>query len=218
MENERISDFFKAQTHLFIKQVKNWGEILIGFEAKNKYKVLDSQGMEHGFIVEKGAGILAFFIRWISRSHRPLDVRVYDSKQNEILKYQRPFYFFFSTAHLYDSQDQIIGRIDQKFAIFKKKYQISDHQENVVGEIESGFFKFFQFEIQNRMGQKIGEIKKKWGGLLKEVFADHDTFGLSMNEELDTRTKALIFATAISIDFDYFEDNQGGNSPLQIFD
>ena len=53
----------------------------------------------------------------------------------------------------------------------------------------------------------------------KGIFtSQNDTFGLSMNEELDTRTKALIFATAISIDFDYFEDNQGGNSPLQIFD
>ena len=218
MENETLTEFFKTQTHLFIKQIKNWGEILVGLEAKNKYEVTNMQGENHGYIIEKGSGVLGFIIRMIARSHRPLDVRVYDSKQQEILRYERPFYFFFSTAHLYDNKDQILGTVDQKFAIFKKRYEITDHLGSLRGTIESGFFKFFQFEIEDSSGRKLGEVKKKWGGLLREAFSDHDTFGLSMEESLEPSMKALLFATAISIDFDYFEDNQGGNSPISIFD
>ncbi len=218
MENESLTEFFRAQTHLFIRQIKNWGEILVGVEAKNKYEVSDVSGAKHGFILEKGSGILGFIIRLIARSHRPLDVRVYDSKQQEILRYERPFYFFFSTAYLYDTKDQIVGTVDQKFGILKKRYEITDNLGSVRGRIESGFFKFFQFEIEDIRGQKIGEVKKKWGGLLKEAFTDNDTFGLSMEESLETSTKALLFAAAISIDFDYFEDNQGGGSPIGIFD
>ncbi len=212
-----MQHFFSGTSHIFIKQIKNWGEILIGVEAKNKYVMTDASGNKLGWVIEKSSGIISFFSRLIFRSHRPLDVRVYDSNEVEVLRFERPFYFFFSTAKVY-SQNNYLGQIDQRFAIFKKRYSIVDANESSVGIIESGFFNFFNFEIEGALGANIGRISKKWGGLIKEIFTDGDTFGVEMNEDLANAHKALILSTAISIDFDYFEDNQGGRSPLQIFD
>ncbi len=214
---EGLSNFFNGSSHYFIKQIKNWGEILIGVEAKNKYVVTDRSGKNVGWVIEKSSGVLNFLTRLILRSHRPLDVRVYDLEEREILRFARPFYFFFSTAMVFVNE-QPIGKIDQRFAILKKRYLISDRSGQEIGTIESGFLNFFTFEIESRSGQKVGKISKKWGGLIKEIFTDGDSFGVEMSESLSDIEKALIFSTAISVDFDYFEDNQGGGSPLGIFD
>jgi hypothetical protein len=80
-------------------------------------------------------------------------------------------------------------------------------------------------------GQAVGEIKKKWSGILKEMLTDADNFGMSrrfclpfcfltgycctgcdFDRRLPKEHKALILAAVFLIDYVYFEDNSGKGS------
>lgn len=48
-------------------------------------------------------------------------------------------------------------------------------------------------------GEEVGKISKKWGGILKEVFTDADSFGITFPVDLDVKIKAVLMAAAILI-------------------
>merc|ERR1719153_1578187 len=64
-----------------------------------------------------------------------------------------------------------------------------------------------EFVLTDNKGEEVGKISKKWGGALKEMFTDADTFSVTFPKDLDSKTKAILFGTAILVDFAYFEDN-----------
>lgn len=212
-------DIFGGTSRCFIRQIKEWGEILIGFEGSNKYELLNERGEKIGFIAEQSSGIFKFLMRSMFRSHRPLHVKIFDKQGQEVIILERPFYFFFSTMRVSDRTGRLLGTIDQKFAIFRKRYYLSDHRGHPFAQINSPFFSFFRFEIESlKMRKSLGVISKKWGGLLKEMFTDSDTFGVDLSHDLSQEEKAIVLGTAISVDFDYFEDNSNRGSLLDIMD
>jgi len=77
---------------LVISQRKEWGEILSGFETKNKYAVLDTSGNDLYVAIEEGGSLIA---RWFLKALRPfeINVRTYDSQL--VLRVVRPFRFYF---------------------------------------------------------------------------------------------------------------------------
>jgi len=216
VENERIRSFFEGAERLFIRQVKEWGEILIGLEGKNKYQVLNDHGDQVGFIHEQGSGIMTFVKRVFLRNHRPLEVNVYNKAEEVVLHLSRGFFFFFSDLYITDpTTGKLIGSVHEKFSFFRKKYELCDENGRDFAYIDSGFFNFFKFDITTIEGRKLGSIKKKWGNLLKEFFTDADTFGVDISSELTLKEKSLVFATAIIVDFNHFEDN---SKEIGLFD
>lgn len=217
MSNE--VNLFSGTSRCFIRQIKEWGEILIGFEGSNKYELLNESGEKIGFIAEQSSGIFKLLMRSILRSHRPLHVKIFDKQGQVAISLERPFYFFFSTMKVMDGTGYSLGTIDQKFAIFRKRYLLNDNRGHAFAQINSPFFSFFKFEIKSlKMGKSLGLISKKWGGLLKEMFTDADTFGVDLSNDLSEQEKAIVLGTAISVDFDYFEDNSGRGGLLDIID
>ncbi|XP_077514966.1 phospholipid scramblase 2-like [Amblyomma americanum] len=63
-----------------------------------------------------------------------------------------------------------------------------------------------KFEVSTMNGVAIGAITKEWGGLVKEYFTDTDTFNLSFPLDLDVRMKAALVASAMLIDYMFFEE------------
>ena len=58
-------------------------------------------------------------------------------------------------------------------------------------------------------------ISKRWGGGLREIFTDADTFMVDFGNGIWTEEqRQVIFAAAMSIDFDFFENNQGSRGVL----
>lgn len=210
---------FEGSSRCFIRQIKEWGEILIGFEGSNKYELLNERGEKIGFIAEQSSGLFKLLLRSMFRSHRPLHVKIFDKRGQEVIALERPFYFFFSTMYVRDRTGRELGKIDQRFAIFRKRYLLSDHQGKAFAKIDSGFFSFFRFDIESLLsGASLGQISKKWGGVIKELFTDSDTFGVDISNDLTEEQKAIVLGTAISVDFDYFEDNSNRGSLLNMMD
>jgi len=70
---------------------------------------------------------------------------------------------------------------------------------------------FFSLFLVEKSGSRVGEIKKKWSGLLKELFTDADNFGVSFPSGASAKEKALILGATFLIDFLYFESSDDKN-------
>jgi uncharacterized protein YxjI len=204
--NIDLKSFFENRDIIFIQQMKEWGEILVNIETKNKYKILDQHQNQLGLLAETSAGLWAFILRVLLRSHRPLEIKVWDRTNQVILKLSRPFFWFFSDLNIYDKHEKSMGHAYRRFGILHKKYDLYDGQGNLFARIKSPIWRLWSFKIFDLQEREIGLITKKWGGLLKEAFTDADRFGVSF-KGLSEAQKVVIFAAAISIDFDFFEDN-----------
>jgi uncharacterized protein YxjI len=215
--NSDASNFIEQEKFFFIQQVKEWAEILVGFETANKYEVSNKNGNSIGGIFEKGTGFIKMLSRMFLRTHRPMDIGVVNKEGKEVLNLQRPFFFFFSDLIITDNQGKLIGYAKRKFGfILFKKYDLLDKNGKIFGKISSPIYKIWTFDVTNILtNTKFATISKKWGGILKEAFSDADRFGVDLSDQsLKTEQKLIIFATAITIDFDFFEDNSGKATSL----
>jgi uncharacterized protein YxjI len=206
-----ILDLLQRSKTLFIKQEKNWAEIIVDFETANRYSVMDENLTIVGMIAERGEGFKTVLKRWILRSHRGFHVEVVGTDGTLVLKLWRKFFFFFSDLFVEDAKNNRVGTVHRRFSILYKKYDLIDKSGNVFARIKSPFWRLWTFPVLDRDGQDHGaNISKKWGGALKEIFTDADTFRIEWGSSRFTADqKQVIFAAAISIDFDFFEKNQG---------
>ena len=213
-----IEDFVNSSSQFMIKQKKEWLEILSGFETKNNYQVYDSNKNQIGFIAELGSGLMQTLKRLFLRSHRPFEFLISNTQGQELLKVHRPFFWFFSDLYV-EYNGKNYGSIHRRFSFLYKTYSILDSNGSETFKIKSPIWRLWTFPILNKLDQKVGVITKKWQGLLKEVFTDADAFFIDLSSSgLTTDQKVLLFVSGISIDFDFFEQNQGGGSVLDILD
>lgn len=198
--------FFENLSQVFVHQSREWGEIITGFETRNKYKVLDETGQPIGFIAEQRNGLMGALLRFMLRSHRPMHIKVWNQNREELLDIQRPFHFFFSDMTVC-SEGQELGIIRQRFGIIFKKYDLVDQHGKIFARVRSPLWRLWTFKIFDSRDNEKGIITKKWGGFMREIFTDEDKFKVEF-QKFSALEKALIFATAITIDLDYFEENQ----------
>ena len=197
---------------LVVQQVKEWGEIIVNWETVNRYRILDAQENEVGFVAERYQGFLTTIGRQVLRSHRPFKVDIFNATRQVVVHLSRSFFFFFSDMLVATPQGITIGNIRRRFAIFSKKYDLCDDRGVVFATVKSPIWRIWKFPILDIHGNERGSISKKWGGILKEVFTDADQFFVDYGQQPWTdNQRTVILATAISIDFDFFEDNTRRN-------
>ena len=202
--------FFENRKMLLIHQVKEWAEILVNFETRNKYKIIDENTAPVGFMAEEAGGFFDAIKRMFFRNHRALKICLWDESKQKVMTFKRPFFWFFSDLTVYDSNNLVLGHIYRRFGFIHKKYDLVTSSGEVFGKINSPIWKLWTFKIRDSSEKEIGEISKNWGGILKEAFTDADKFSV-LFEHLDDLKKAIAFGAAISIDFDFFEDNVNQN-------
>jgi uncharacterized protein YxjI len=207
--NALDASFLAAHPQLSLKQRKEWVEILVDFEMRNQYVVRGAGGEEVGTLAEEGGGLGAVLKRWLLRSHRPLEAALCDRSGAIVLRLSRPFFFLFSDLHVRDAAGQAIGSVHRRFGILHRKYDLRDAFGHTFARVTSPVWRIWTFFVTAADG-RAATIGKKWGGLLREVFADADTFGVDFSRaSWSAAERAVIFSAAVSIDFDFFENNQG---------
>jgi uncharacterized protein YxjI len=195
-----------AQPQLMVKQTKEWVEIFIDWETSNKYIVMDTHGDQLAFIAERGGGFGAAIMRGIARSHRAFHIDVFTHSKDILLTLSRKFFWFFSDLEVRSPAGEHFGSVHRRFAIFHKRYDLRDQHGDVFASISSPFWRLWTFQLVGT----DAKIAKKWGGVLREVFTDADTYMIDYGtRDWSEAERAVIFAAAISIDFDFFENNQG---------
>lgn len=195
---------------VFIRQQKEWTEILVDWETRNQYAVLDEGGRAIGTIAERSGGALDFLRRLVLRSHRPFEVAVVDGGGSPVLKLSRGFFFLFSDLRIEDGASRLVGEVKRRFGVIYKKYDLHDGHGRVFARVSSPRWRLWTFPVKGEDGVRTAVVSKKWGGGLREIFSDADTFLVDFeNGAWSDDERAVILAAAVSIDFDFFENNAG---------
>lgn len=211
--NSDLETTIDSSKQLVIQQLKEWVEIVVNFETKNKYEIYTTAGNRLGYIFERDSGVLASLKRLLLRSHRPLEIDILDNNSQSVYRLGRNFFFFFSDLDITGRDGQKLGSIHRRFGLLYKKYDLHDRYGNIFARIRAPIWRLWTFPVINNSEQQVGVITKKWQGLLAEAFTDADSFVIDYGKTAWTiEEKIVILCAAISIDFDFFEDNQTTNN------
>ena len=197
----------KDHSEVIIRQRKEWGEILLDIETRNKYEIKAADGSALGFAAEQGKGFLGFLARGFLGHWRSFHIHFFDASKNLVFIAHHPFRWIFGRLDIKDQNGQKLGAIQQRFSFFRKRFDVENALGKVVLECKSPWFRFWTFPIKNLQDVEQGRIEKKWSGGLKEIFTDADNFRvLFSGNELDgEEMRRVLLAAAIFIDLNYFE-------------
>jgi uncharacterized protein YxjI len=214
----KFDETLMASRKLHVQQVLEGFEIMLGYETRNKYRILDEDLIPVAFAAEASQGFAAALMRGFFKHWRTFEIEIFDQGRSLMYRAKFPFRWFFKTLYLEDASGKSMGHLQARFAIFHKKFDLHDSNGRLIAEIASPWFKMWTFEFQKN-NRKIGTIQKKWSGGLTEIFTDKDNFIVSFAQpDLDLETKALMVATCLMIDIVYFENNSGSGSILSLAD
>jgi len=197
-----------VRRRVLVHQIKEWGEILVGFESRNRYELRDEGGGLLGYAAEEGGGFGRALGRQLLSSSRKATIHVLDQDGKEIARGEKPFTWFFHRIEVF-AAGRKLGAIQRRFAVVHRRFVVETAEGSELFTIESPWLQIWTFRLLFR-GQEVGVVKKQWSGMLKEMFSDADVFGLEYDPlpELEAVRPLLIFATLL-IDFVCFENNQG---------
>jgi hypothetical protein len=207
-----LDAFLTGTDSLMIDQhAKSWIEIFLDWEQRNEYAINDSVGRGRGWVVEQGQGFAAAMKRSFLGSHRPLHLIVFGaagSDRDVILELKRPFYWLFSNMEVVTPDGRKLGSVLRRWSFMRRTFDLADATGRVFGRIVTPIFSIWKFPLFDPAGTQIAEISKNWAGLTQEWITDADKFTIRfMSQRLTTEERAVIFAAALTIDYDFFENN-----------
>jgi len=202
-----MNSLIENNDRIMIKQTKEWGEILTGFETRNRYELLDGDGNRIGNAAEEGGGIGTALLRNFLGKCRACKIHIYDRNGEKVGRGDKPFRFFFHRMDVYEGGRKI-GAIQRKFSILNRDFTLEGPDGRELLLIRSPLFKIWTFKLLHE-DKEMGRISKKWGGLLKEAFTDADTFGVEFSHsDLPAEVKKLLVVAVFLIDFVCFEKSK----------
>lgn len=208
-----MKEIFKSSAHLHVQQVHEAFEIVLGFETRNKYRILDDRNTPVAFAAEQSSGITGTLLRQLLGHWRTFQVHIFDQSRTLQYKAKFPFRWFFKTLILQGPSGEHVGHIQERFAIFRKKFDVYNSHGKLVARINSSWFRFWTFEFEAHH-KRLGKIEKKWSGVLSEFFTDKDNFLITFGADADEEFRALMLATCIMVDIVYFENKGSSRSSL----
>lgn len=203
----------QGRRQLIVRQVKEWGEILVGLETRNRYEILDEDNNLVGYAAEEGKGLGAMLLRNLLGRCRACTLHITDPQGEVIGVGNKPFRWFFHRMEASEG-GRPVGAVQRKWSWFHRKFVIESPTGDEVLTIFSPLFRIWTFKLKFR-DRDVGVIRKKWGGALRELFTDADTFGIEYDagDQLGEMQTILLAATFL-IDFTCFENNAGNRSFL----
>lgn len=125
----------------------------------------------------------------------------------------------------------IIGESKQQWHLWRRRYNLflyqGDDSYDQFGVVDAPILSF-TFNVQDEQNRLIGAVDRNWVGLGRELFTDTgvyilkmdpSTFNIDSNYQINPEylapqamsldQRAVLLATAVSIDFDYFSRHSG---------
>jgi len=201
-----------GRERVLIHQTKEWGEILLGFESKNRFELKSESGDRLGYAAEEATGIGQWFLRNLFGHCRRASIHICDATGRRVGRGEKPFRWFFHRMEVFDG-DTLAGAVQRKWAWFHRIFAVENKAGEEVMELRSPFFHPWTFTLTFR-GHPAGVIRKQWSGLLKEWFSDADTFGVEFGAHVPNEVRKLLLVATFLVDFTCFENNQGSGSVL----
>ena len=211
-----MDSLVRGHDRVLVEQDKEWGEILIGFESKNRFVLRDEQGRTLGHAAEEGDGLGKVLLRNVFGRCRAATIHLYGEDRAELGRGVKPFRWYFHRMDIYEG-DQKIGAIQRRFALLHRIFSLENPAGEEVLRIESRFLRLWTFQLMFG-GRQVGVISKRWGGLLKEMFTDADVFGVEWTDAVPEQVRKLLIVATFLIDFTCFENNAGRGALFDVLD
>jgi uncharacterized protein YxjI len=193
-----------GHSKIVLRQRKELAE-LAGFETRNKFEILDQDGLAIGFAAEQGRGFGASVARMFAGHWRTFEVHVFDAARAPQLIALHPWRFFFQRLEVRTAQGRPIGALQQRFSLLSKRFDVEGEHGRLLMTCSSPLWKPWTFPFE-RGGREIAYVRKRWSGLLKEAMTDADTFLIEfMDPALTEDDRDLLLAAGLFIDLQYFE-------------
>lgn len=189
----------KLPDHTVIKHVTEPLEAFTDIETNNQYMIVDEDD-EPLYRAAEEAGMIA---RNLLGSRRGTHLHIHDLDGERHCTIERPFYLVKSDATVYNDTPLCHIRHDAWFAT--KQFSIQDNHVTRLRAVSNLPHKW-TYELL-RDGYKVGEVRKRWSGVGKELFTDADTFHIDYGDVTDNTLRQCILALAFVIDLRYFEDS-----------
>ena len=190
----------KETESLVVRQTKEWGEILTGFEARNRYAVYDGAGQQVYLAAEEGS----MLARLALKALRPFNLHILSVDGRPAIKAEKPFRFYFHEISAFTPEGRLLGTVKREFSLLERKFNVTDAQGAEVCRISAKLLHPWTFKVYIA-GVEAGEILKNWSGLLKESFTDSDNFSVAFPRGASVDHKALLLAALFLIDIVHFE-------------
>lgn len=192
-------------TAIRVRQLKEWGEILTGWQTRNRYQVLGPDGAPFLLAGESDEGFGAWLLRGLLKNKRPFTIEVKTPAGDTMMRLVRPWRWFLSRLDVVGAGGEALGAIQQRFRVFSRRYDILSPGGSALASLEGPFFRPWTFFVR-RGGVDVGKIQKKWSGLGKELFTTADNFGVEFSPTLaEPEVRRLVLAATFLIDFVHFE-------------
>ncbi len=186
---------------LIVQQDIEHLEMFTGFETENRYSIMTPEGEPLLFAGEE-SGMLA---RQLLSSHRALEIHVVDGDGQLVLTAGRDFYWLLSHLWIADGEERPLGSLSRHFKMLGRVFTLDDPSGNTLLDLKGSLFRPNTF-IFEREGTEVARITKQWGGIMREMATDADTFVIQKNtDEIDEDMSLLILACAFAIDLEFFE-------------
>lgn len=190
---------------LMIHQNKEWGEILTGFETKNRYEVIGVQNSTVLDVQEIGGSAMETITRVFLKSLRPFTMNIFSSHGTALFQLRRPFRFYFHELQVSSANGTPMGTIKRRFSILRRIYSVLDRGGTELYTLFGPLLHPWTFQIK-KADLQVGKITKKWSGLAKESFSDADNFGIEFPDGIGLSRKAVLLGAVFLIDFVHFEN------------
>ena len=194
---------------LMVRQVKEWSEILLGYEARNRYEVQDETGRLVARVAEEGSGLGRWFGRQFLGSCRRATLHVLHADGDEMARIEKPFRWYFQEVVLWEN-GLPVGTVVRRFSLFVDRFAVLGPDGRQLLGIERGFWDHFRFRgtfRATRNDVEVARIRKEWRGILAEAFTDADLFGIEYAlPSVPATVKKLLFAATFLVDFTCFEN------------
>ncbi|NOK34734.1 scramblase [Corallococcus exercitus] len=197
----------RGEHALRVRQVKEWGEILTGFEGRNRYEVVGNDGGPLFFAGEVGGGVGLFILRSFLKAKRPFTMELKSTSGETLLRLRRPWRFWLSRMEVEDGEGRYLGAIQQRFRFFTRAYDVLGPRDEELAHLSGPFFRPWTFNVEQQ-GREVGTIAKRWSGFGKEMFTDADNFGVRFDGLNDPHVRTLVVAATFLIDFVHFENRR----------
>lgn len=201
-----MDELVAGRRRLMVHQAKEWGEILLGFEARNRFDITDDAGTLLAHAAEEGRGIGAMLLRNLLGRCRACKIHVYGTDGDELARGEKPFRFYFHRMELFEGSVKV-GAIQRRFSVLNRLFTLEDAHGRELLTLKSPLFRIWTFKLL-RGDREVGRIAKRWGGALKEMFTDADTFSIQFfDPALPVEIRKLLVVAVFLVDFVCFENN-----------
>jgi len=196
---------------LTVRQLVELGEVLTGWETRNKYEVFDSSGRAFIEVTETGGGFVDSFLRnfWGFRKIR-LEFMTYGGIL--AMAVTKPFTWFFKRFDIESWDGRPMFALQQRFSLLNRRYDVLTQGGATVATIEGPLFHPWTFLVKK--GEAVlATIRKQWGGIGLEAMTDADIFGVELTPQLtDPRLRQMVLGATLAIDLAYFENRNRNRS------